>query len=191
MSAPHIQTKNLRLVPQTLAEVQAMIEAMTSAEKAELSADWLARVHNSTSADPWTHGFSFLRQDSDVVVGKGGFKGPPSEECVVELAYGIVPDHQGKGYATEAAEALTAFAFRSGKVRIVRAHTRPEANASTRVLTKCGFLRIGEVVDPEDGLVWRWEKHNQTSAEPIAPPNVGPAASVDNSNAAGGPLSGS
>lgn len=143
-----------------------MIQAMASAEKAELSADWLARVHNSTSADPWTHGFSILHRDDDTVIGKGGFKGPPSEEGMVEIAYGIAPDHQGKGYGTEAAEALTAFAFSSRKVRVVRAHTRPEANASTRVLTKCRFLKIGEVIDPEDGLVWRWEKHNQTDAEP-------------------------
>lgn len=175
MSALHIQTKRLGLVPQTLEEVRAMIEAMPPAEKAELSADWLARVHNSTSADPWTHGFSFLRRDDDEVVGKGGFKGPPSEEGMVEIAYGVVPDHQDQGYATEAAEALTAFAFSSAKVRMVRAHTRPEANASTRVLTKCGFLHIGEVIDPEDGLVWRWEKCNETAAEPDAAPEPPPA----------------
>jgi len=53
------------------------------------------------------------------------------------------------------------FAFRHGQVRVVRAHTLPEANASTRVLTKCGFQRIGEVIDPEDGLVWRWERNNE------------------------------
>jgi ribosomal-protein-alanine N-acetyltransferase len=35
--------------------------------------------------------------------------------------------------------------------------TRPEYNASGRVLTACGFERTGEVVDPEDGLVWRWD----------------------------------
>ena len=34
----------------------------------------------------------------------------------------------------------------------------PEATASTRVLRKCGFVHIGEVVDPEDGPVWRWER---------------------------------
>ena len=62
------------------------------------------------------------------------------------------------GYATEAAQSLTEYAFSSGKVRVVRAHTLPEPNASTRVLTKCGFRRIGEVIDPEDGLVWRWER---------------------------------
>ena len=135
-----------------------MIEAMTPSEKAQLSADWLAQFHASTSATPWIHGFSFMHRDSNVVVGKGGFKGPPAADGVVEIAYGVDPDYQGKGYATEAAQALAAFAFSSGRVRVVRAHTLPESNASTRVLTKCGFRRIGEVIDPEDGLVWRWEK---------------------------------
>lgn len=158
MSATHMQTKSLKLVPQTLEEVRAMVEAMTPSEKAELSADWLARLRASTSADPWTHGFSLVHRDTDTVVGTGGFKGPPGADGVVEIAYGVSPDYQGKGYATEAAQALTAYAFSSGKVRVVRAHTRPEPNASTRVLAKCGFRRIGEVIDPEDGLVWRWEK---------------------------------
>jgi hypothetical protein len=26
------------------------------------------------------------------------------------------------------------------------------------VLTKCGFQYVGEVIDPDDGLVWRFEK---------------------------------
>ncbi len=34
---------------------------------------------------------------------------------------------------------------------------RNQENASTRVLTKCKFKWVGEVMDPEDGLVWRWE----------------------------------
>jgi RimJ/RimL family protein N-acetyltransferase len=79
----------------------------------------------------------------------------------VEIAYGVDPDHRGKGYATEAAEGLVTHAFGDPRVRVVRAHTLPEPNASTRVLTKCGFRRIGEVIDPEDGLVWRWEKHRE------------------------------
>jgi len=135
-----------------------MIEAMSPAEKSEVSADWLALLQASTSVDPWTHGFSMVLQTGEIVVGTAGFKGPPTADGVVEIAYGVSPDQQGKGYATEAAAALTAYAFASGKVRVVRAHTLPESNASARVLTKCGFRRIGEVIDPEDGLVWRWEK---------------------------------
>jgi ribosomal-protein-alanine N-acetyltransferase len=153
-----MQTKSLKLVQQTLDEVRAMVEAMTPSEKAELSADWLERLRTSTSPDPWIHGFRLVHRESDAVVGTCGFKAPPAADRVVEIAYGVAPEYQGKGYATEAAQALTAYAFASGRVRVVLAHTRPEPNASTRVLTKCGFTRIGEVIDSEDGLVWRWEK---------------------------------
>jgi len=163
MSSKPVQTKNLKLVPRTLEEVRAMVEAMTPSEKAELSADWLALLRASTSPDPWTHGFSLVHRDSDTVVGMCGFKGPPAADGVVEIAYGVSPEYRGKGYATEAAQSLTDYAFSRGKVRVVRAHTLPEPNASTRVLTKCGFRRIGEVIDPEDGLVWRWEKDVEAS----------------------------
>jgi ribosomal-protein-alanine N-acetyltransferase len=158
ISATHLRTKNLKLVPQTLEEVLAMVEAMTPSEKAEVSADWLARLRAPTPPDPWTLGFSMVHLDSNTVVGKCGFKGPPDADGVVEIAYGVSPEHQGKGYATEAAQSMTEYAFSSGKVRVVRAHTLPEPNASTRVLAKCGFHRIGEVIDPEDGPVWRWER---------------------------------
>jgi [ribosomal protein S5]-alanine N-acetyltransferase len=48
-------------------------------------------------------------------------------------------------------------ALASDDVRIVRAHMRPDGAASMRVLERCGFERIGEVIDAEDGLVIRWE----------------------------------
>ena len=76
----------------------------------------------------------------------------------MEVAYGTNPAYRGRGYATEVAGALTAFAFASGRVRLVRGHTRPDNKASARVLEKCGFRWVGEVTDPEDGLVCRWER---------------------------------
>lgn len=150
-------TDNLTLVPQTLDEIRARIEAMAPEEKAELSPEWLARLAKATEADPWTHGFSLVNRASGAVVGMGGFKGPPGADGVVEIAYGVDPDHRGKGYATEAAAALARHAFDSGLVRVVRAHTRPDSHSSMRVLAKSGFQPVGEVIDPEDGLVRRWE----------------------------------
>ena len=41
--------------------------------------------------------------------------------------------------------------------RRVIAHTRPKNGPSPSVLRRSGFVHVGEVVDPEDGLVWRWE----------------------------------
>ena len=158
MNRTPIETKRLKLVLQTSEDVRALIEGMTAAEQAEISADWLALVHDASSASPWVHGFKLVHRTTGETIGNAGFKGPPGADSAVEIAYGVFPEYQGNGYATEAAEALATFAFLSGQVRVVRAHTLPEPNASTRVLTKCGFKRVGEVIDPEDGLVWRWEK---------------------------------
>jgi len=152
-----LQTKRLELVPQTRDAIRAMIEEMDDSEKAQLSADWLALLSASTDSDPWVHGFSVVQQSSGAVVGSASFKGPPADG-MVEIAYGIAAERRGNGYATEAAGALVEYAFACAEVHIVRAHTLPEANASGRVLAKCGFERIGEIVDPEDGLVWRFER---------------------------------
>jgi RimJ/RimL family protein N-acetyltransferase len=73
------------------------------------------------------------------------------------------PSFEGQGYATEAAAALVAYAFATPRVAVVRAHTLPTANASTRVLAKCGFGQVGTVVDPEDGTVWGWERTREVS----------------------------
>jgi RimJ/RimL family protein N-acetyltransferase len=92
-----------------------------------------------------------------VIVGQGGFKGPPRDGSV-EIAYGTEPDHRDKGYATETAAALVDYAFTFDDVRTVIAHTLPDSTASQCVLFKCGFQHVGEVVDPDDGVVWRFEK---------------------------------
>ncbi len=149
---------SVRLVPKTRAEAFAMIEAMNSSDKAQVSADWLARLHASSASDPWVHGFAIVRTENGEVVGNCGFTAPPGDDGVVEIAYGVAPEHQGRGYATEAARALIEYAFASGKVRIVRAHTLPTGAASIRVLEKCGFRDVGEIDDPQDGRVRRFER---------------------------------
>jgi ribosomal-protein-alanine N-acetyltransferase len=159
MRAVVLPTANLDLVLQTPDEVLARIEAMSPADRAEVSPVWLARVHTVTAGDVWALGFSVVERVSGTIVGDCGYKGPPDSDGCVEIAYGVAPDHRGRGYATEAAQALVQFAFKQDAVRLVRAHTLPETNASTRVLSKCGFSYVSEVIDPEDGLVWRWEKH--------------------------------
>jgi RimJ/RimL family protein N-acetyltransferase len=152
-----ILTKNLELAPRTRDEVRASIDQMTPETRKNVSATWLELLDNSGEVDPWIHGFTLIHRNSGAAVGMCAFKGPPDAAGMVEIAYAVVPEHQGKGYATEAAAALVRYAFGSDHVRVVRAHTLPVPNASGRVLTKCGFQKIGEAIDPDDGLVWRWE----------------------------------
>jgi RimJ/RimL family protein N-acetyltransferase len=144
------------LVPRSRAEVRATLDLLAPEVRAQISRGWLALLEKSSPQDPWVHGFHVVN-DSGLVVGLGGFKGPPHEGAA-EVAYAIEPGQQGKGHATFAARALTRFAFASGQVRVVCAHTLPEGIASQRVLQKSGFAKTGEVVDPEDGLVWRFER---------------------------------
>jgi RimJ/RimL family protein N-acetyltransferase len=63
------------------------------------------------------------------------------------------------------ARKLVELARRSAAVRRVIAHTLPETNASTRVLEKVGMTFVGEVMDPEDGRVWRWQVQTGAAAE--------------------------
>lgn len=108
------------------------------------------------SRPPW-HSYLGVESEGNRLVGICSFKGNPTEAGEVEISYGTVPGLEGRGYATRMAEALVEIAFRSSAVRRVIAHTLPELNASTRVLQKAGLTFAGEVVDPEDGKVWRWE----------------------------------
>jgi RimJ/RimL family protein N-acetyltransferase len=156
MAAPVLESENLRLIVSDPAEVLAWVDSMSPEDRAEVSSEWLDRVRNTTAPDPWACGFNMVHREKGLAVGSCAFKGPPDSDGVVEIAYGVKPEHQGNGYATEAAAGLVKFAFANG-VHIVRAHTLRENNASTRVLSKCGFRHVGEVVDPDDGLVWRWE----------------------------------
>jgi [ribosomal protein S5]-alanine N-acetyltransferase len=171
---PELETESLRLVPHAPKHLRALIEGNDSYERSsgltparglrdfivsdDVSPEWLAALESATGSDPWRYGFALVHSESGLVIGNAGFIGPPDAEGIVEIAYGVVPDYQGRGYATEAANALVAWAANKGCVAVVRAHTLPERSASTRVLEKCGFRHVGQVTHPTDGLVWRWEK---------------------------------
>lgn len=152
-----IPTPRLDLLLQTPEEVLAWVEALPPEVRAEVSPDWIARVRVTPAGDPWSFMFSARVRETAEVVGVCGFKGPPDGDGVVEVAYGIDPPHQGCGYATEATGELVRFALADARVQRVRAHTKPDNVASKRVLERNGFGYVGEVIDPEDGLVARWE----------------------------------
>jgi ribosomal-protein-alanine N-acetyltransferase len=173
MAAP-LETRSLRLVPHAPEHLRALIRGSDFyAESSglvpakglrdfivsgDVSPEWLAALENASGADPWRFGFALVHRENRMVIGNAGFTGAPDAEGIVEIAYGVVPDFQGRGYATEAAEALVMWARENGRVAVARAHTLPQRNASTRVLEKCGFRFVEEFTHPTDGLIWRWEK---------------------------------
>ncbi len=95
----------------------------------------------------WSH-FLVLRGTPPTLIGTAGYKGPPSPDGTVEIGYGIVSDQHRRGYASEAAGALVAAAFRSPAVRRVIAETLPELTGSIGVLMRCGFRLLGDGSEP-------------------------------------------
>jgi RimJ/RimL family protein N-acetyltransferase len=154
-----LRTKHLSLIPNTPAQALARVDRMPAEQRAQVSPVWLARVQSMETPDTWTLGFDVFHHGLGTTIGGCGFKGPPDHTGTVEIAYAIDAAQQGNGYATEAAEAMVEYAYRDARVRMVIAHTLSSANASARVLTKSGFRYVGQVIDPEDGEVCRWERH--------------------------------
>ncbi|MDQ0424985.1 GNAT family N-acetyltransferase [Cellulomonas iranensis] len=86
------------------------------------------------------------RRDTDEVVGYCGLTGwgsPPPDEP--ELVFELLRAAQGRGYATEAGQAVVAWARESGCSRL-RATVWDWNVASRRVLAKLGFRETGDVV---------------------------------------------
>jgi RimJ/RimL family protein N-acetyltransferase len=153
-----LQTERLRLELQNAADTLRWIDSLDETTRFEVSPEYIKRLQTVDGADPWTCMFTMVCSTTGDVVGSCAFKGPPNLEGVVEIAYGVEPEQQGRGYATEAAQALVAFCRTTDNVQVVRAHTLLDNSASARVLEKSGFHFVSEVMDPEDGLVSRWEQ---------------------------------
>ena len=129
----------------------------------DIAAQTRAFAARAGAFPPWG-GFLALDGRTRAVIGVCSYKGPPDAGGVVEIAYFTFPEHEGRGYATAMADALRTRAAGAAAVRVVRAHTAPERNASVRVLEKLGFRPLGQVIDPEDGPIWRWEWTSRSPA---------------------------
>jgi len=161
-----IRTERLLLVPATPEFTRAALEgpaALGASLDASVPATWPPEYLDGPALDftldrlaegPEQHGwwlyFVVLNADEGarVVIGSAGYRGPPSADGTVEVGYGIVSDHQRRGYASEATRGLVARAFAFPTVTRVIAETLPELAPSIGVLSKCGFRLIGEGGEP-------------------------------------------
>lgn len=109
------------------------------------------------ATEPWT-GYLTVDTRTRQVLGQCGFKGNPDSGGMVEIAYFTFQEFEGKGYATAAARLLGEIAAKDSVVKKIWAHTLATENASCQILRKLGFQKLGEIIDPEDGKIWRWEK---------------------------------
>ena len=157
-----MRTSRVDLSPLTRQRPFASVAAMDPGQRAEVSAEALARVHAAAPMDPCTFGCSVALRTTGAAIGQAGFQAPPSDG-VIEIACGVDTAFPGRGFATAIAAALVAFALAGPGVQLTVTHTASDAGASGRVLTRCRFRLVGQVMDAGDGLVWRWEYARQAA----------------------------
>src|SRR5262245_38931288 len=146
-----IDTPRLTLIPCELAHLEAFAQGRDSLARlvgAEVRASfpvfpegfnyWEARLREDASLFGWIT-WLIMERDGRVLVGDGGFKGPRDAAGIVEIGYAIIPEFRRRGYATEAARGLTAWAFGHPQVTAVAAETLVDGFESMGVLTRVGM----------------------------------------------------
>ena len=152
---------DLLMVDAAIDGAEALSRALGGYEVAEgweVFPEALPAVRDALAEDPGSTRWGtrlFVLDEPQMLVGWGGFKGPPTGG-VVELGYSIAPDLRGRGIASDAVRELLREAFSSSELQAVIAHTLAKPGPSTKVLEKTGFAYDGEVTDEEDGQLWRW-----------------------------------
>jgi [ribosomal protein S5]-alanine N-acetyltransferase len=157
-----IETNRLRLVPATLAHVNAEMSDLddfsrlisaeipanwppeSAADALPLFASWLTAAPETAGWYGWYAVARDLGDQGPILVGSGGFLGPPVGGAVT-AGYSVLPQYYNRGIATEMMGGVLRWAFEeSGTLQRIIAETEWLNPASARVLIKLGFVESGK-----------------------------------------------
>jgi len=167
MSLDNISSERLDLPLLSAGHMEALLDGQVDevgrAIGATISPRWLRdnawllarrarQVRENPDAEPWLLRPIVVRRGAHPVAGTINFHGAPDDRGMVEVGYVLLPHFRGRGYAIEAVRALFAWAERDPRVAVFRASVSPDNERSLHLIGKLGFVRVGEQIDPQDGL---------------------------------------
>lgn len=168
-----ISTDRLALRPASVEEMNALIAGdratfesligATAPEPMEAppeTADVIEWFRNAIATDPAIRPWFFrwiIERHERRLVGSVGFAGYPNAAGTLLMGYSVYPGDERKGYASEAATGIVAWALAQPSVHRVQATIRPGHTASQRVATRAGLQHVGDVESDEEGRVELWE----------------------------------
>ncbi len=184
-----IETSRLELVPCTIELLDAELESnqrLASELEARVPDRWppgeynrsaIRYFRNRLTVNPETAGwyswYAILQPgDSSgrVLVGAGGFLGPPDRDGMLEIGYSVVPGYERRGFAAEIVEGLLRRAFLDTRVKRIVAHTTAGNSASIKVLVKTGFKYVG--AGNESGTI-QYERRAPVASPETRPKKIG------------------
>ena len=111
---------------------------------------WLPKTLANPEAYKWYTNWEVILKSANMSVGGIGFNGEPNGKGEAETGYMINQQQQNKGYATEALQLLSGWAFAQKNIKVIIVLTYMDNLPSMRILHKCGFE---EVEKDKDGLL--------------------------------------
>ena len=107
---------------------------------------------------PRAYPFAFVQTEDGLVIGFGGLYWTKGlERWQAELGYTLHHDYWGRGFASEAGEALLRFGFTDLRLHRVFAECHPDNLASARVMQRLGMRYEGRLREVEwNGGGW-WD----------------------------------
>ncbi|WPV00019.1 GNAT family N-acetyltransferase [Mucilaginibacter sp. cycad4] len=118
---------------------------------------WLPNTLSFPDKYLWYTGWEIVLKSSNTVIGGMGFAGYPNSDGEAEIGYMIDANQHNKGYATEALQLLSQWAFTHEFVKAIIVNTYADNLPSKRILDKCGFSLMREA----EGLLTYRLKKNQ------------------------------
>jgi RimJ/RimL family protein N-acetyltransferase len=112
----------------------------------------LPAVTDSTKNYLFSTLWTIIFKSENKMVGDLCFVGEPNADGEIEIGYGTYEEFQGKGYMTEAVSGLIGWAKNQTGVKSIVASTDQSNIASSMVLVKNSFIKIGET---ETMFKWR------------------------------------
>lgn len=136
-------------------------ESLSQLLKAEVAAEWPPGQYDrgaqeffrdrlqegNQTALGWYLWYAVLPENAScrsVLIGAGGFLGPPDENGMVEIGFSVLRQWENQGLATEMAGGLVSWAFLHKHVTSITAHTELSNIACCKVLEKIGFVKTNK-----------------------------------------------
>ncbi len=162
-----VETSRLQIIPLNVAELKQYLLADDIFEKQaglklsgrKVSPDiremvnriMLPRMERAVDDNYLYHTFWIVvEKKSGVIVAELGFKGEPNRKAEIEIGYGTMPAHRGKGIMTEAVGGMIGWAKQQDEVDYILAETDENNIASIRILQKNNFQRF----DKRKQMLW-------------------------------------
>jgi RimJ/RimL family protein N-acetyltransferase len=158
---PPIETERLRLRPYTEADEEALY-AIQSREDVTRWLPWPSRTREQsrrslamkiaateilTDEDTYTPAIEI--KETGELAGDVMLRAASHEHRSGEIGYMLHPDHQGKGYMTEACRPMLELGFTCFGLRRIFARLEPRNPASARVLERLGMRKEAHLVENE------------------------------------------